>query len=208
MKKTLLKSWMMSWMMSLMMGLLILLASCGGDDGGTPTPNPPSDAEILADGWAAFSAGDLDGAIEKFDDLVGRGVLLAEAHSGLGWSYSRNNNPAGALTDFGLALDETPTGTLADDVNAGLAFASNAAGAHTDCVTYSAAVSETWVFAPDPSVNHQDIIVLAAASHYYLGQFSLSLIEVQRLDATFTADVGTAAGRAELAAKIEELLGV
>ena len=184
-------------------GLAILAAACGGDDEDIGTL-PLTDQQLLDQGWSAFASAQYDQALASFDELVDRGALLAEAHSGRGWSYARSNLPSEAAAALDSASAQQPAGDLADEIQAGYAFVHDALDRHADCLAATDQVSEGWIFAHDAAVDYDDLIVLR---YYALGQFAESLAEVQRLDPEFTADVATPAGRAALAAKIEQLLG-
>ncbi len=193
------------WLLLLAMPLA-LCGGCGGDDDGGGPPPPPTDEEVLAAGWDAFEAGDLAEADVQFRELLARGALRLEAHDGLGWRFVYGARPDSARVHFETALEfETDDVDLEDEVDAGLVVTYDALDRPAD-VLAAGAVDEDWVFAHDDALTAADIIALRAASHYALGQFAESLLEVQRLEATFTADVETIEGRAALAAKIEELL--
>jgi len=187
---------------------LLVLAGCGDDDDGGPTPpTPPTDQEVLDAGWAAFTAGDLAEAEAQFRILLDRGALLAEAHDGLGWTFAGQSAVDSALVHYEAAVAAGgDTGTIADQLHAGLAFASDAAGAWQDVLDAAAEVPSGWVFAHDDTVDRDAVTLLEAIAHYALADFAASLAAVQELDPAFDADVGTAAGRAELAARIEALL--
>jgi hypothetical protein len=185
---------------------LALCGGCGGDDGGGGPPPPPTDEAVLAAGWDAFEAGDLAAADVQFRELLVRGALLAEAHDGLGWRFVFGSAPDSALVHFTAARAAgADASEVADEVFAGLAFAHDALGHPGDVLTTSAEVDAGWDFAHDTALDHADLILLRAVAQYALGDFAASLVEVQRLAPAFDADVDTPAGRAALAAKIEEL---
>ncbi len=185
---------------------LALCGGCGGDDDGDGPPPPPTDQEVLGAGWDAFEAGDLAEAEDQFRELLARGALLAEAHDGLGWRFAYGGEPDSALVHFDAALAAGADATaLADEVYAGLAVTHDALADPDGVLDASAEVGSAWVFAHDAALTHDDLILLRAVAHYALGDFAASLDEVQLLAPTFDADVGTPAGRAALAAKIEEL---
>ena len=189
--------------LTLLLTGLLALAACGGDDEGN---GELSDQELLDRGWNAFANGQLDQAVDNFQALVDRGALLAEAYSGLGWSHSRAKLPDEAESAFDSGWNQQPTGQLAADVQAGLAFVYDAQERYSDCLGATDQVPAGWALPHDATIDHNDLIVLRAVCYYALGDFANSLTEVQRLDAAFTADVNTPAGRAALADKIEALL--
>ncbi|MEZ4386644.1 MAG: alpha-1,6-glucosidase domain-containing protein [Candidatus Krumholzibacteriia bacterium] len=171
-------------------------------------PQRPSDQQVLTAGWAAFDAADYPEAETQFRILLGRGALVAQAHDGLGWTFARQSEPDSAVVHYAAALAGGADGLdIADQTHAGHAFALNALGEYADAVTAAAAVSSGWVFARDPEIDHDDVVLTLAVAHYALGEFAESLSAVQQLDPGFLADVETVEGRAELAARIEQLLG-
>jgi hypothetical protein len=185
---------------------LALCAGCGGDDDDNGPPPPPTDQEVLAAGWDAFEAGDLAESEDQFRELLARGALLAEAHNGLGWRFLYASNPDSAYAHFSLYdYEDTDPPQLDHEIDAGLALVSDAFNVPQEVIRTSADIAAGWVFAHDDTLDFADIVVLRAAAYYALAQFASSLAEVQRLDSTFDADVDTPAGRAALAAKIEEL---
>ncbi len=193
------------WLLLLAMPLA-LCGGCGGDDDGGGPPSPPTDQEVLAAGWDAFEAGDLAEADVQFRELLARGALLPEAHSGLGWRFLYGAEPDSALIHFqATAVAEVDDPDLEDEIHAGLAVTYDALDRPADTLLASAAVDDTWDFAHDATLTHDDLVVLRAVAQYALGDFAASLVEVQRLAPAFDADVDTPAGRAALAAKIEEL---
>ena len=186
---------------------LALIVGCS-DDGGGGDPVADRDQITLDEGWAAFSNGDFTTAETRFRDLLARDVLLPEAHDGLGWTFARGSEPDSALTHFEASVAAGAAAlVIGDEVQAGLAFVQDAAGDPAACLAAAGAVPDDWIFTADPAVDHEDIVLLEAVSHYALGQFAASLAAVQELDPTFQADVATIAGVADLAARIEALLG-
>lgn len=192
----------------LLLMLPVLICACSSSDDGPTTPPPPTDAAVLAAGWAAFTAGDLPAAGAEFRELISRGALKADAHDGLGWTSARLSQADSSHFHFELSLDNGAADLpIADEVFAGLAFALDALNLHEDCLLAAAQVSSDWVFTHDPDLDHDDVVLLTAIAHYALGDFEASLLAVQILDPDFDADVETVAGRAQLAARIEELQG-
>ena len=62
-----------------------------------------------------------------------------------------------------------------------------------------------WVFAYGLSLSSGDLYLLRAENYFLLGKFAESLVEVQRLNVTFTANLTTPDGIAALASEIERL---
>lgn len=187
--------------------VLLVLAGCSGDDDDGPSQPPAdTDAEVLADAWAGFESDDLATAETRFRELLGRGTMPAVAHDGLGWTFAVQNAADSASVHFEAAVTAGAADLpIADQTHAGLAFAAAGGLDWQACLAAADEVASGWSFAHDASVGHDDVVLLTAAAHYALGDFAASLAAVQVLDPGFTADVGTVAGRAALAARIESL---
>ncbi len=193
------------WLLLLAMPLA-LCGGCGGDDGGGGPPPPPTDQEVLAAGWDAFEAGDLAEADDQFRELLARGALTVEAHNGLGWRFLYGGEQDSAYVHFErIRMVETDSSALELEIHAGWVLVVDTYNTPWEVILMSEDFGEDWVFAHDATLTGADIIVLRAANYYAWGRFADSLGEVQRLAPTFDADVDTPAGRAALAAKIEEL---
>lgn len=187
---------------------LALAGGCSSDDDGPSAPPPPTDAEVLAAGWTAFESDDLAEAEARFRVLLDRGALLAEAHDGLGWTFARQSLPDSAVVHYAAALARGAADLeIADQTYAGQAFAFGARGDHNEATVAALEVDPAWVFAHDAALDHRDVLLTLAVSQYAMGAFHGSLAAVQMLDPFFVADVTTVDGRAELAARIEALLG-
>ena len=193
--------------LSLLILPLLVLAGCGDDDDTDP-PTPPSDQEVLAAGWDAYEQDDLADAEAQFRELLGRGALLANAHNGLGWVFAAQSAADSAQAHFvdAVTANGGDDGALDEQAYAGQAFALDALGEWEGVLDAAAEVPEGWTFPHDPTIDRNDIHVLQAVAHYALGEFGSSLVQVQIFDAAFEPDLTTAAGLAELAARIEALL--
>jgi glycosidase len=192
---------------TLLLALLLCLGCSGDDDPNVPDdPSGPTDAEVLAAGWQAYEDGDLAAAEDEFRELLARARRLAEAHDGLGWTFAAQNAADSSLVHFTAAVAaRADTMAIADQTHAGLAFALAASLQWEDCLVAAALVASDWTFAHDDRFDHDQVVLLAALAHYALGDFAASLAAVQELDPEFTVDVETPGGRADLAARIEEL---
>jgi tetratricopeptide (TPR) repeat protein len=193
-------------LVTLALGLAVMVG-CGGDDD-TTSPPPPvdNDQTVLDSGWAAFEVADYAQAESDFRELLGRDALVAEAHDGLGWTFSFQSQVDSSLVHFALAVDAgADTLAIADQTHAGLAIARHADEDYAGCLAAAAEVAAGWSFDHSGALDRNDITVLEAGAHYALGQFAEALAAVQELDASFDVDVGTVEGRAALAAKIESL---
>ncbi len=196
------------------LGLALLLNACGGSGGGGgtgPTPDPTY-SERIAAAWAAYESGDAAGARDGFAAAVAADAGPMEGHVGLGWAELALDDLVGAHDAFSAADARSGPDGLRADLHAGWAFGWNArhgvAGRHSesnDQVEAAETLDPAWAFSHRPDLDHEDLIVLAAENHFALGEFTASLTRVQALDPAFTTDVGTSAGRAALADRIEEL---
>jgi tetratricopeptide (TPR) repeat protein len=188
----------------MILSLIALLFSSCGDDGSS---SGLSDEEKLALAWTNFTDALYQDAIDLFNQLIDDEAFLAEAYSGLGWSYSRNGQLNNGLTNFNLGLDNSPSPEIEADIYAGSAFTQEALGDYTEALNNSAEVSSNWQFDHDTQLSYDDVVLLRAICYYALADFANSLLQVQILDPDFTCAVETEEGRAALAAKIEELRG-
>jgi len=93
---------------------LLWLTGCEEKSDDIPT-NPTTLAKLVNEGREAFKAGDFAEAIEKFTQALERDVdpeAALEAYQGLGWTYSRVNRPAKAISNFNfiLSIESVATG--------------------------------------------------------------------------------------------------
>lgn len=194
----------------------LLGAACagGGESGGPEAP--ATYEELLSAGWAAFASEDYPLAAAAFAGAASLADSLAEPRAGLGWTRLYLAEPAEARQTFEEGAGLAGAAGILADLYAGWAFAENAlkdpAGADLGNFTGSnariAAALERepgWTFDRRPSLAADDLHLLRAANHFALGQFAESLAAVREVDAAFDAEVDTPAGRAELAARVEEL---
>lgn len=146
------------WVAVLVLGAL--LSACGGGTGIGPGEIQKREDRLrqrLPIDWDNYNTGDYDGAIEFFtrtleqaDALEGieqgvRNQVKAEAQSGIGWSFLRKQDLAGAAQAFGIAtqLDRTNS-----DAWVGWAGVSLAQRLYPDVVQFSNQALET-----DPDYN-------------------------------------------------------
>ena len=69
-------------------------------------------------------------------------------------------------------------------------------------------LKSNWLFSHDESIGYKDLHLILAASYFGLGNFSQSLVQVQKLNSAFTADINTYEGKSALAEEIERLRGI
>lgn len=198
--------------------LLLAVAGCGGGGGAgpepdpDPDPDPPTYDERVSTAWTSFTTGSYATARAGFLAAIATDAAPAEAHTGLGWSELKLDDPDAAHAAFANGSARTGTVATLADLYAGWAFAWNARQTAVDrheesnaCIAEAEQREPDWAFDPLPGLDADDLSLLAAANLFALGAFDSSLARVQGLDPAFTADVGTAAGQAALAARIEEL---
>ncbi len=193
---------------SILIVIVAILALIGCSDDNDKKPNYQAKLETA---WHNFETANYTEAIAGFQELIDSGELVAEAYNGLGWCNLYLDDLDAANSAFSNGLQNEPEDAVYQDIVAGLTFVYDAQNLPNACLTVSENVNpdwgfDHWTFSFSP-LNYEDIIVLRAVSYYALGDFANSLLEVQRIDGAFTADVSTAEGRAALAGKIEELGG-
>jgi tetratricopeptide (TPR) repeat protein len=179
----------------------LIIAACSDDSSSSGL----SDEEILALAWDNFGNGDYQDALDGFLELIEAEVFVAEAYSGLGWSYSRLGQLLNSIACFNNGIWSVPDEDVTDDIQAGLSFVHEALSEYVEALASSAEVGSNWQFDHDNELSFNDIVLIRAICYYALADFANSLIEVQILVPDFDCDIETEEGRAALAAKIEEL---
>jgi hypothetical protein len=177
-----------------------------------PGPEGPTYGERVAAAWASYTAGQFAAARSGFAAAVAVNAARADAYVGLGWSELRMDAPDAAHLAFQDGSGRTGSDPVMADLHAGWAFGWNArqaaAGRHAEsnaAVAQALALEPAWIFDHEAGLDAADLTLLAAGNFFALGDFASSLARVQVLDPAFAADVGTATGRAALAARIEAL---
>src|SRR5689334_7128005 len=193
--------------MLLVFAAALCLAACKKDSGTEPPP-PPTAAELVAQGWTAFAAGNFVTAKARFTSAIALDATIADAYNGAGWSDAHLGLLSEAETRFGEGRAR-PGATL--DLLAGLSIVHNASKDYALSVLEADTLFTAdagWAFSRDTSVNSADVRVAVAESYYAMGNFSASMAAVVVLNPSFSADVLTVDGRTALAAEIERLRGV
>ncbi len=161
--------------------------------------------DLVRQGWEAFQNGNYPEASGKFLEAKELNINRAESFTGLGWSYFKMDSLANAVKEFSICASQNdPTA----DLHAGWAFVLNAQKDYSNSnlrATEALALDSLWRFDYGLFLDQGDLFLLRAENYYLLGLFYQSLVEVQRINATFTANLGTAEGIAALAAEIERL---
>ncbi|HTY08497.1 MAG TPA: hypothetical protein VMF29_04975 [Candidatus Edwardsbacteria bacterium] len=192
---------------------LILLAavSCSKNPTQTPAAAGGNASEDLANGWAAFSNGYFSQAQPYFESAIGEDASLADAYNGKGWCQGILRQPAAALASFRAGLTQPGSN---NEIKAGLAFAYAALDSPAQAATRAQEVlaadslwrfSHTYRASQDAVLDYRELRLLLAQTCFKQGQFAAALAWVQKLNPSFTADVGTATGQAALQAEIEWL---
>lgn len=184
--------------------LFYMACSSGGGNGGTE-PEQPTVDELIAQGWAAFEAGNYQTAQQRFTEARQIDSSPVDIFVGLGWSLFRLDQLTQASNEFRAGSDRSDAPA---DLFAGYAFVLNALKRYTNSNTQAdAALSRdaNWSFSHGTGLNADDLRVLKAQNFFLLGEFASSLNEVKNLNPSFAADVRTAEGQQALAAEIERL---
>ena len=182
-----------------------VISSCIFDD-----DKPTSSEELLKNGWKYYTQKRYTNSLVYINKLIARDDSLSikyksEAYTGKGWCEARLSLLDSSIVSFETALKFEPSDSLKNDIYAGLSFVYDALDEYDLCLSATNNVSSDWTFYHD-DLDHNDIIILRAINYYAKGDFSNSMIEVQKLDAGFTVDdIKTVEGRADLADKIEKL---
>ena len=204
----------MTNMRILFIGLCCLVAITGCQKDSTGPPNKTA-AQLTADGWSAFSGADYQSALTNFNNALGEDGNYVDAYNGAGWANAKLNAPSSAVSNFtnGLTKDTNAPDSLSLEMNAGLAFASNAQKNYSQSITSALSVlgsNANWAFVHHSAINAAELHLLLA--EYYFAQSSpdyvSSLHQVQIIDPAFTADVSTVAGQTALAGEIEQLRSI
>lgn len=210
----------------LMTGIFLLMVSCRKKYQATE--------EHMADyGWLLFenSAGRSDYNDSKtwFLSSVNEDTTYMDGYNGLGWTNGKLTELDSSLYYFERGLNFSPslfdTTNIKHEIWAGLCFANNANGFDSLAIIWgdslisdltSGLTSLPWIFShnntnSDNIINHLDVRITLAASHFAVGDFDNSLTHMQTIlselesNTTLNPNVNTVTGRAELAAWIDSL---
>lgn len=183
-------------------GMLWLLSGCKGS---ITREGILTYEELIMQGWEAFEKGDYRAASGKFFEAKSLDINQAEAYNGMGWSYFKLDSLEKAVDEFGVCASQHDP---SPDLHAGWAFTLNALKEYeksNEHIAEALLLDADWVFAYGLSLSSGDLYLLRAENYFLLGKFAESLVEVQRLNSTFTANLATPAGIAALASEIERL---
>ena len=188
--------------MGLLVGVLALIM------GGCRDRIEPETPDYVEYGWELMAEGSYRDAIVQFEDGRHLDDEYADGWNGLGWAYARLGVADTSELCFTGGVDLEDTSSVGTELLAGRSFAWLALGSFSNAVSDADSALDLepeWVFSRDDSVTYKHLILTAATGFYGLGEFDSSLVWVQKLDASFSADVASLSGRSKLAAKLEDL---
>ena len=210
----------------LMLGLALFVGSCRKQYHAT-------EKDMADYGWFLFekAATQSNYTVSKnwFLSSVNEDTMYMDGYNGLGWSYGKITDLDSSIYYFEKGLNFQPslydTTNIHHEIWAGLCFVNNAMGldslaiiwgnnlidALTDGIT-----SQSWTFTHNNinssnKINHLDLRVTLAASHFAEGEFGNSVAHLRTIltelsgSTTFNPDVNTVSGRYELAVWIDSL---
>lgn len=162
-------------------------------------------------GWTVLDGGDYTLGLAQFDDALRMDPENSDAYNGVGWIFTKLNEPDSAIAYFtqGL-LYAVPGSQIQLEMLTGRAFSYHAKAAFLisidDC-NEVLATDSSFVFSRDVTITANSVATVLAAGYFGVGDFTNALLAVQVVDAAFLVDVNTESGIALLAAKIEALQG-
>lgn len=184
-------------------------------------------------GWFLFEKAviqsDYSESKNWFLESINEDTTYMDGYNGLGWSFGKLTELDSSIYYFekGLNFSESiyDTTNIRYEIWAGLCFASNAKGQDSIAIIWgdslvdaltSGLTSTTWMFSHNNTnsnnkINHLDLRITIAASHFAEGEFTNSVTHMQTIltelssSSTFNPDVNTVSGRSELAVWIDSL---
>lgn len=195
---------------ALVLGLLIGVAGCGGDDGNGGSTGPQDPVTLTRQGWTAYETLDWELAADLFQQAIDAGATSTEAFSGAGWTaFQRGGHNAEARSFWTEGLDGK-TGAV-NDIHMGLAVLSMLESDFSGAVDHFTLVIDSnpsYRFIHQEGINYEDIYLGLAQSYFNLSDYENALTNVQVLNPTFTADISTSEGLAELSQEIDRLSSI
>lgn len=184
-------------------------------------------------GWFLFEKAainsDYTESISWFLESINEDTTYMDGYNGLGWSFGKLTDLDSSIYYFekGLNFSESiyDTTNVRYEIWAGLCFASNAKGQDSMAIIWGDSLidaltggltSTSWIFShnntnSNNNINHLDLRITMAASHFAEGEFSNSVTQMQSIlsalssTSTFNPDVNSVSGRSELAVWIDSL---
>ncbi|MCA9732007.1 MAG: hypothetical protein H6696_19575 [Deferribacteres bacterium] len=188
-----------------LIAIVIIAFACGKSGTETPPANEEEYDELIAQGWQAFAEKNYSNALEKFEEAESVDASSSEAYSGIGWAYLMLDSLTKAEENFATGSQKTLPGA---NLNAGWAFALHLLHNYDASIENGLIVLQKdpeWKFENGTSLNKNSVVLLLATNYFLTGNFSQSLVYIQKLNPIFTVDVFTAAGRASLSQELERL---
>ena len=181
----------------------------------------PEAPDFVEYGWelleAAEDAGEFRAALEQFKAGVGSAQggdpEFADGWNGQGWTYAKLGVADSSDLLFTTAITKEADSVVATERLAGRSFANLAQGEFSEAVTdakNALLLIPNWEFRrlqvnSVPTITYAHITLTAATGFYGLGEFDSCLVWIRKLDATFSANVTTLAGRSRLGEKLKSL---
>ncbi len=203
------------WPLTALLGLLVL-AGCGEDK--TTEPATPTDAQGYLDlGWSQYGAGEYLDAYSSFSqavDLAEDSSQVTAGLSGIGWTATKDVNPASGSPAFEMALQFDSTFTEALGGYAFLLQTIEEWQQSNERASALLALDPTWIFEHENDIDYLDVRLLQAENYYALANFQASLEAALALNQVvgYDPDLGqedfnlaTTEGRAQLVLLIAAL---
>ncbi len=184
-------------------------------------------------GWFLFEKAainsDYTNSKNWFLESINEDTTYMDGYNGLGWSFGILTELDSSIYYFEKGLRFTPsiydTTNIQYEIWAGLCFANNAKGFDEIALTWGDSLidalttgltSNAWIFTHNNinnnnKIDHLDLRVTMAASHFAEGEFTNSVTHMQTIltelssSSSFNPDVNTVNGRSELAVWIDSL---
>ena len=170
----------------------------------------PQSDDFVEYGWVLYGERDFTGAYAQFQEGLSLDSVYIDGYNGCGWCYIEFNNPDSAIYFFdkGTSYIQVDSIQVRFEMMAGLALSHHVNGDYGAAIlagTQLINLRPFFEFTHDWRINYVDIIAVVAASYYAQGNFSQSLTWVRKYDNTFSVDVSSLKGRADLIKKIEAI---
>lgn len=158
---------------------VVLLGGCGGSEETKLTA-----ADFVDMGWASFTSGDYDEAIDYFLEALVLDPGICEADAGIGWCHSSGDQPGLETADssFTAALD---CDDALLDAHAGNALVSLALFQYEDALASAGHIADnagkTYSFAHDPDgvVYWYPVYMVKVQALYHLGEYEDSYLFIK-----------------------------
>lgn len=159
----------------------LLGAGCGQDDKSTRPGGGSTAAELTEQGWAAFTEGRYDDALDSFDQAIAKDAGHGPAYVGAGWakleSAQSDQDLRGAVGSFGTAavLGQTGADAIGGRAAARLALgAGELSGAAADAA-FALNAAPAFVFEHRPSFDADDLHLIVAFAQAACARYAEAL---------------------------------